>query len=151
MTPNIEDITGGKEFESAYEKLRVNIVYTENWLCDRVRTFLKPFDITQQQFNILQILRGEHPGFLYTKEITERMIYKMSDTSRLVDRLEEKELVVKEPCDTDARRVKTSISKKGLSLLKNIDREKAELDKIVSNITEEEAETLNGLLDKLHQ
>ena len=85
----IEDVIKGS-FYSEQHKLRVNIIYTSNWLLGEVKEFLKKYDITQQQFNILRILRGQYPKPITTSLIRERIMDKMSDVSRIVDRLEKK-------------------------------------------------------------
>src|SRR5215470_16867753 len=83
------------KFRNEYQRASVNIVYTYGWLMERIKEFLLPADITMQQFNILRILRGSHPTPLSTLQIRERMIDKMSDTSRIVDRLITKRLAKK--------------------------------------------------------
>jgi len=83
-------------FRNEYQKLGINIMYTANWLNEKISSILSQEDITQQQYNILRILRGaEKP--LSTLQIRARMLDKMSDTSRIVDRLVAKELVEKTP------------------------------------------------------
>ncbi len=142
------DIQQIKNFRNEYHKTIVNIQFTSNWILERVKIFVEQKDITPQQYNILRILRGSiHP--LSTQQIRDRMLDKMSDASRLVDRLVKKELVLKKVSNIDKRLVDITISEKGLELLKELDEKNKELDNIIHNLSEEEATTINNLLDKI--
>nr|WP_246455758.1 MarR family transcriptional regulator [Hymenobacter citatus] len=133
-----------------WHHLRTNLLRVSGWLRFEINTLLEPFGITQPQFNILRILRGQHGYAISTQEIRERMIdSKMSDTSRLVDRLATKALVTKTPSTADKRLVDVVISAQGLAVLSEIDTRMASLDDLLKSITVEEARVLNGLLDKL--
>jgi DNA-binding MarR family transcriptional regulator len=136
------------KFRNEYQKAAINLIYTFNWLTEKNKQFFDKADITSQQFNILRILRGAGEP-LSTLQIRQRMLDKMSDTSRIVDRLVKKDLVKKVICKTDRRLVDVTISEKGLSLLQDLDNYNDELDGIIGSISEEEAKTLNHLLDKL--
>lgn len=136
------------KFRNVYHKVSVNLFYTSNWLMEQHKHLFDKADITPQQFNILRILRGAGVP-LSTLQIRQRMLDKMSDTSRIVDRLVKKELVVKVVCKTDRRLVDVTISEKGLSLLDKMDGCNDEMDTAVKQLTEEEADTLNRLLDKM--
>ncbi len=136
------------KFRSEYQKTVINLIYTYNWLTEQSKKFFEKEDITPQQFNILRILRGAGKP-LSTLQIRQRMLDKMSDTSRIVDRLLKKGLVKKVICKSDRRLVDVSISETGSQLLVKLDQYSDEMDSIVSNITAEEAVTLNSLLDKL--
>ena len=140
-----------KKFRNQHQKAVVNLLYTVGWVKDRTRAIFDPEDITPQQFNILRILRGSHPKPLSTQAIRERMLEKMSDTSRIVDRLLVKGLVKKVTCQSDRRLVDIIITDKGRKLLERIDLRESELDNIVSGLSEKEAEQLNRLLDKIRQ
>ena len=107
-------------------------------------------DITQQQYNILRILRGSECP-LSTLKIRERMLDKMSDTSRIVDRLIVKGLVEKTACIKDKRLVDITISKKGLQLLEKLDSLNEHIDSILKGVTEKEAQAMNQILDKLRE
>ena len=137
------------KFRNEYQRASVNIAYTYCWLMERVKSFLLPVDITMQQFNILRILRGSHPKPLSTLQIRERMIDKMSDTSRIVDRLIAKGLVRKAVSGKDRRLVDVVITVKGRNLLKKLDLREDELDGILKNISKEEAANLSKILDKI--
>ena len=127
----------------------INLLFTYGWAIEKIKNFLSQEDITHQQYNILRILRGSHPKPLSTLQIRERMLDKMSDTSRIVDRLVLKELVEKRICLKDKRLVDVTITDKGLALLQRLDVASAEMDAVMDNITEKEAEELNNLLDRL--
>jgi len=136
-------------FRNEYQRASVNIAFTYCWLMEKVKAFLLPVDITMQQFNILRILRGSHPKPLSTLQIRERMIDKMSDTSRIVDRLIAKGLVRKAVSGKDRRLVDVVITVKGRNLLKKLDLRQDELDGILKNISQEEAANLSKILDKI--
>jgi len=136
-------------FRNEYQRASVNIAFTYCWLMEKVKAFLLPVDITMQQFNILRILRGSHPKPLSTLQIRERMIDKMSDTSRIVDRLIAKGLVKKAVSGKDRRLVDVVITVKGRNLLKKLDLRQDELDGILKNISQEEAANLSKILDKI--
>ncbi|MCX7850902.1 MarR family transcriptional regulator, partial [Thermus sp.] len=127
----------------------VNILYTHSWLIYRINNVLSKFDLTPQQFNLLRILRGQYPSPASISLIKERMLDKMSDASRLVDRLIQKKLVERKICSQDRRKVDVIITRKGLKLLEKIDAQNEELDSYLKNLSETEAKKLNHLLDKL--
>jgi DNA-binding MarR family transcriptional regulator len=135
-------------FRSEHHKIMVNLIYTYNWAMERSKRFFEKADLTPQQFNILRILRGAGKP-LSTMQIRQRMLDRMSDTSRIVDRLQKKELVQKVICKDDRRLVDITITDKGLQLLLDLDNYNDEMDAMLSGLEEEEAKTLNQLLDKL--
>jgi MarR family transcriptional regulator, 2-MHQ and catechol-resistance regulon repressor len=136
-------------FVSPRQKAMINILYTYGWLLERIKNFLAKEDITHQQFNILRILRGTSPKPLSTLQIRERMLDKMSDTSRIVDRLITKGLVKKTICPADKRLVDVVITDKGQELLKRMDKESDQVNTIMANLSENDAEMLSSLLDRL--
>jgi DNA-binding MarR family transcriptional regulator len=136
------------KFRNEYQKSAINIIYTYNWLTERINKVFDEWGITSQQFNILRILRGAGKP-LSTLQIRQRMLDKMSDTSRIVDRLVKKGLVKKTICKTDRRLVDVTIAEKGKKLLEKIDAYDEQMDGIMMNLTEAEAKILNGLLDKV--
>jgi DNA-binding MarR family transcriptional regulator len=135
-------------FRNEFQKMGINLMYTANWLNERIGRFLIQEDITQQQYNILRILRGSDKP-LSTLKIRERMLDKMSDTSRIVDRLIVKELVAKNTCPSDKRLVDITLTDKGLALVEKLDQYNDQIDAILQGVTEKEAATLNQILDKL--
>jgi len=138
-----------QKFRSTRQKAMLNILFTNGWFTEKMKTILAPEDITPQQYNILRILRGSFPKPLSTLQIRERMLDRMSDTSRIVDRLVAKQLVKKVVCAKDRRLVDVTITERGQNLLKKLDTQVNNMDSILSNITEKEAETISNLLDKL--
>jgi DNA-binding MarR family transcriptional regulator len=145
---NIEKEIHQKEFASEHNKAIVNLVYTYNWVIEQLKTIFKREKITMQQFNILRILRGSKVA-LSTMQIRDRMLDKMSDTSRIVDRLLTKGLVTKKTCSADNRLVDILITKKGLNVLSKLDIYQKELEQIVGALSIKEAHQLNALLDKI--
>ena len=142
-----KDISQAK-FRSEYQKATINLIFTFNWMNERIKDMLDRYDITPQQFNILRILRGAGKP-ISTLQIRQRMLDKMSDTSRIVDRLLKKELVTKIVCEGDRRLVDVTISENGLKLLERIDAHQDDMDSVFKNLDEEQAITLNKLLDKI--
>lgn len=137
-----------KSFRNEHHKAIVNIQYTSNWILEKVKTFVENENITPQQYNILRILRGSIIP-LSTLQIRERMLDKMSDTSRLVDRLVKKGLAEKKMSATDKRLVDVTITVKGIEVLEKLDENNEQLDSIACNLTCEEAAAINVLLDKI--
>lgn len=137
-----------KKFRNNYHKLTVNLMFTSGWLSKKLEDFFEPYGITQQQFNILRILRG-NGGPMSVLQIRKRMIDRMSDTTRIIDRLIKKGLVSKKENTKDKRRIDVSISATGLALLSEIDLKVKDLDNIVSNVNLHQASNLSYLLDKL--
>ena len=138
-------------FRNLQQKGMINLIYTYHWLMERIKHFLDEEDLTPQQYNILRILKGSYPTPLSTLQIRERMLDKMSDTSRIVDRLVLKELVDKKTSAQDKRLVDVLISEKGRTLLEKLDGRNEQLDAILGELSEEELEIINGLLDKLRR
>lgn len=148
ISMKIEEEIKQNSFRNQHQKVGINLVFTYHWLINKYKDFFKPFGITNQQFNILRILRGQHPKNISGADIRERMLDKNSDVSRLLDRLILKKLAVKSQCPSDKRAADVCISKKGLDLLKEIDDKINSLDNIMDSLTSEEAKTLSDLLDK---
>lgn len=137
------------KFRNEFHKLAVNIIYTYGWLNCQHNEIFKNFSITSAQYNILRILRGQFPNPAGINLLKERMLDKMSDASRLVERLRVKGLIKRKICGNDRRRADVIITEKGLGLLKNIDKLNGKSDSIFSNLTDKETKTINDLLDKL--
>jgi DNA-binding MarR family transcriptional regulator len=137
-------------FRNEFQKGIINLIYTYNWMNEKMKSVFDKEGITGQQYNILRILRGAGKP-ISTLQIRERMLDKMSDTSRIVDRLVLKGLAKKNVCKDDKRLVDVSITAKGKNLLEKIDRYEKEMDAILGNLSETDAKTLNKLLDKIRQ
>ncbi|HSP11778.1 MAG TPA: MarR family transcriptional regulator [Salegentibacter sp.] len=147
---NIEETikTSNKLPES--RRLILNILVTANYINDRIGEALKDFDISIPQFNVLRILRGQKGEPANLSTIQERMVSKMSNTTRLVDKLITKGLVERVTCEANRRKVEISITDKGLKFLKEVDPviDKIEAE-ITSRITSEENELMNKNLNVL--
>ncbi|MCI0752007.1 MAG: MarR family transcriptional regulator [Flammeovirgaceae bacterium] len=141
----IEDEIKQSKFKSQHQKAAINILYTANWLQSKQQEFFKSLGITFQQFNILRILRGQHPKSISATEIKSRMIDRNSDVSRLLDRLAAKKLIEKKTCPIDKRAADIFITEEGLRLLERTNDLK---DEAAILLTPEEAEKLSELLDK---
>ena len=135
-------------FRNEFQKMGINLLFTANWLNEQIGKILSEEGVTQQQYNILRILRGSATP-LSTLKIRERMLDKMSDTSRIVDRLIAKELVLKNTCEKDKRLVDITISHKGLDLVDQLDQFNDRIDDLLKGINASEAATMNQILDKI--
>lgn len=136
-------------FTGENQKALINLLYTYHWVTEKLKAVLSENDITLQQYNILRILRGSDPKPLSTLNIRDRMLDKMSDTSRIVDRLMLKGLVDKKSCVTDKRLVDVSITDEGKKLLEEIDRKDDVMTGVIGNLNHQELVALNQILDKL--
>jgi DNA-binding MarR family transcriptional regulator len=126
----------------------LNLIFTSNWLENKHRDYFKEYGLTNQQFNILRILKGQHPSKISGTEIKSRMLDKNSDVSRLLDRMILKKLVVKSQCPNDKRSADVGISDLGISLLQKIDRTVFNFAGSLEQLTEDEANQLSYLLDR---
>lgn len=145
----LEDEIKQKQFNSPYHRLSLNILFTASWLSTQAVRVLKPFGITPQQFNVLRILRGQHPKPASVGLVQERMLDRSSNASRLVDKLVEKKLVERKTCPEDRRQVDIRITPKGLTLLEEIDPVIRQQENLLKALTESEARAADELLDKL--
>lgn len=145
----IEEAIKQKEFKDIYSKAIVNIFYTSSWLNSLQNQLFKSYGISPQQFNVLRILRGQYPEAASVSLIQDRMLEKMSNASRLVEKLKQKGLVERKECCIDRRQVDVSISAKGLEILVELDKILKEFNQRWHNITQDEAKELNRILDKL--
>ncbi len=145
----IENQIKQKEFTSVHHKAHINILYTSNWLKDRSQRIIKKFEITQQQYNVLRILKGRAGKSCSAQEIKEVMIDKRPDLTRLIDRLILKSLVTRQECEENRRKLDIMITEKGISLIKKIEPlfKKMITDETV--ITDAEAIELSRILDKM--
>jgi DNA-binding MarR family transcriptional regulator len=147
---NIEKLISQKTFTSEYNKGLIGLIFVGNWIVSRHQHFFKKFDITMQQYNILRILRGQYPKAANINTLKERMLDKMSDVSRLVERLRKAGLVERKSSEIDRRAVDVQITSKGLSLLEIVDKDLPDLeDSLKLSLSEEEIVILNSLLDKV--
>ena len=133
-------------FPNTKVKAMLNIIYTANWISSYQNSFFKPFKISSQQYNILRILKGAGTP-LKVQTVKERMIERSPNTTRLMDKLFAKKLIDRIPCPTDRRVVHVKITDEGLLLLGAIS--KTNRTDILKNLSEDEAEQLSSLLDKI--
>ena len=145
-----KEIKQGRSFRNEYHKTTVNLIFTGRWIFNLHNELFKTFGLTLQQYNILRILKGQHPKTATVKLIRERMLDKMSDASRIVENLRKKKLVERGLNAGDRRRVDVVITPKGIDLL-NLIEEKGSgtMDGFLAKLDSNEVERLNILLDKL--
>ena len=136
-----------EKFENEFHKLAVNILFTGSWLYNLNAALLKRYNVTPEQYNVLRILRGQHPEPMMLADITCRMIDRSSNATRLVEKLRQKGLVKRIICEDNRRKVDISITTKGLNLLKKLD-DLSEWANVIK-VSKPEAQTLNQLLDKI--
>lgn len=146
----LEGIIKTKSALPLSRKTILNVLITNTLLKDKIQFVLKPFDLSIEQFNVLRILRGQNGNPVNLQDIQERMVSKMSNTTRLVDKLILKNYVERFTCKKNRRKVEIFITQQGLQLLDRLD---ALIDdcenQLTSNLSKNELEQLNKLLNKL--
>lgn len=145
----IEECIQVKRFADDYHRATVNILYTNNWLVKILEQRAHRCQITLQQYNVLRILRGQHPHSASNSLIKGRMISSTPDISRLIDRLESKGLVSRTQNTQDKRAVDVKITEKGLQLLEDLENDMMLSSLLSRNLTQEEALMLSDLLDRM--
>ena len=137
-----------KTFKTEFNKAIVNILFTNNWIHEKLLSLFKPYGLTEPQYNVLRILRGQYPNPSTINLIIDRMLDRMSNASRIVDKLEQKGYVDRTQCKNDRRAVDVVITEKGLQLLEELDFKIGKWETDMQGISENEAQQLNELLDK---
>jgi DNA-binding MarR family transcriptional regulator len=145
----IEEAIKQAQFKDVYNKTVVNLLYTHSYLVGFQTSVLKHQDLSPEQYNVLRILRGQQGKPATIAAIQERMLNTMSNASRLVDKLKAKELVQRNECPENRRKVDVLITEKGLRLLELLEPQIAIINKKIIHLEEAELALLNGLLDKL--
>lgn len=145
----IEDEIRQKPFKDAYNKAVVNLLYTHSYLITQQSKIFKPHELSPEQYNVLRILRGKHPEPITVSSIQDRMLNKMSNASRLVEKLKIKKMVERKECAKDRRQVDITITEKGLEILKRLEEEVKKFNKDILHLSKSEVMQLNDLLDKL--
>lgn len=145
----IEEAIKQKKFANEYTKLAVNILYTASWIDGLHIQALKPFGLSPQQFNVLRILRGSNQQPIRLTDITERMVDRNSNATRLVEKLRQKGLLKREICKSNRRQVDIIITQKGIDLLGELDSHSDDWIKQFKSLQKIEAQDLNRILDKL--
>ena len=146
----IEEIIKSKNEIALPKKTVLNILYTQNILGERFNEILKPYDLSSEQFNVLRILRGQKGNAVNMCDIQERMIAKTSNTTRLIDKLLLKEMVSRQVCSDNRRKIEVNITQKGLNTLQELDpKVEAFENKMQEVFTNQELEQLNEYLDRI--
>jgi DNA-binding MarR family transcriptional regulator len=146
----IEEVVKSNVVLGLSQKTVLNIIYTQNNINERLIEILKPYDLSNEQYNVLRILRGQKGNPATLCVIQERMLAKTSNTTRLVDKLLLKELVTRKVCKENRRKIEVLITEKGLAILKEIDPKINDYENnFVANLTTKELELLNELLEKI--
>ena len=140
-----------KTFRSEYHKAILNILFTHNYLINTVNDFFKDYSITRQQYNVMRIIRGQTSKTASIQLIRDRMLDKMSDASRIVERLRIKNLVTREVSPDDKRTVQITITEDGIKLLESIELRIEETEAALRKLSPAEVEQLNNLLDKMRE
>lgn len=146
----IEDIIKTQVELPIYRKVIINLLYTEKWISDKINATLKPFEISIQQFNVLRILKGQKGKPANLSTIQERMVSKMSNTTRIVDKLISKGYVSRIICPSNRRKVEITITEAGINLLNQVNPCIDQFEKeVTANFTSEELSQFNKLFNKL--
>ena len=146
---SLENDIQQSEFRNESQKAILNILFTSYFIQDKMNMVFKQFDITRQQYNVLRILRGQYPGHASINLIRDRMLDKMSDASRIVERLRIKDLAQRKSAEKDKRAVEVTITENGLKVLEEMQQAVNQFESLLSNLNEEETLQLNLLLDKI--
>jgi len=146
----IEQVIKQEKFADGYQKALVNLIYTGNWFRDKQNAIFRSFDLLPQHYNILRILKGKNPQPVSPGEIKDVMLDKGNDLTRLLDKLVKRGFVKRELCEENRRKMDVVLTKEGISLLDELEVPVRKLHtELKKQMTEEEAEILSGLLDKL--
>lgn len=145
----LEELIKQTKFKSEKQKALIGIMLVSNWLNNHHDVFFKRFGLTLQQYNVLRILRGQFPTACTVNLIRERMLDRMSDASRIVERLRKAGFVERVQSTRDRRAVDVIITRKGLNTLATIDTLEEELLRPTRNLSENEARQLTTLLQKM--
>jgi DNA-binding MarR family transcriptional regulator len=145
----LEEAIKQKEFKDPFNKAVVNLLYSQSYIVSNQSCLFKPLGISPEQYNVLRILKGQKGQPITVSSIQERMLNRMSNASRLVEKLKQKELVIREECPTDRRQVDILITEKGLKILTGLEEAVYAFNRKIINLSEEEVDQLNFLLDKM--
>jgi len=145
----IEEAIKQKSFKDPYNKLVVNLLYTNSYMVNSQQVLFKPHGISPEQYNVLRILRGQNGRPTTVSSIQDRMLNKMSNASRLVEKLKLKGLLRREECPNDRRQVDILITESGLTLLNEVQLQVEMANKQFVNLDLAEVTQLNDLLDKM--
>jgi DNA-binding MarR family transcriptional regulator len=146
-----KDIKQSKAFKNPVEKTFVNIMFTNNKIRELQHQILKRHDLTYQQYNVLRILKGHFPEPITINEIIDRMLDKMSNASRLVDKLVHKGLVERTFRADDKRACNVHLSTNGLDFLTKVNMDMDKKTSSINTLSSDQIESLNNLLDKFRE
>ena len=147
-----DEIKQNKPFSSLEQEAQLSIVRTGAMMMDEIEQFLKPYGVTATQYNVLRILRGSEPDGLCRNELRDRMLTRMPDVTRLLDRMEEAGLVARTREDEDRRMVRSRITEQGLKLLAEVDEvTQDEHKRRFEKLDEDQMRTLIDLLTLVRQ
>ena len=147
----LEEAIKSTKFKNEIQKASINILYTAWWFKTTTCSILKEFGLTHEQYNVLRILKGKHPNEMCVKDIACRMIEKNSNVPRIIDRLEDKELVTRTQGASDARQTLIQLTQTGIEILASSTIKMTQMLGDTINLSNEEAVTLNNLLEKVRQ
>jgi DNA-binding MarR family transcriptional regulator len=148
---SLEEEIKQTKFGNENLKANINVLFTANWLYNKISAYLKPHNLTHEQFNVLRILKGSHPKSMCQKDILSRMIAPNSNLTLIVKKLIAKKLIQVLQSELDKREYQINITDEGIKLLEEIDVEFKNIEKPLNNLTVSEAFHLNALLDKLRE
>jgi len=137
-----------RPFRNEYHRAAVNLIYSSNWIMEHHKEFFKKYGLTMKQYNVLRILKGAGVP-VSTSIIRERLVDKNADASRIVDRLAKKSLISKTVSSTDKRLVEVVLTEAARKLLATMAKKEEALEHVLHHLTEQEAQQLNVLLDKM--
>lgn len=139
-----------QQFSDHFQRAYLNIIFTANWIEDRMQQDLKRYKLTAPQFNVLRILRGQKGRPISAFGIQERMIHRTSNVTRILEKLVEKELVNRVNNSVNRRMIDVTLTEKGLALINDTDRLAQESYRLISSVlSEQEARKLGDWLDKI--
>ena len=145
----LEEAIKSSKFKNPVQRAGLNVLYTAWWLKTMSSKELKNFDLTHEQYNVLRILKGKHPEKMCVKDIASRMIEKNSNVPRIIDRLESKSLIERGQGEVDGRQTVMALTKTGVTVLENATEALNSIWENVISISEDDANKLNSLLEKL--
>lgn len=148
---SIEEAIKQKKFENEYQKLLVNLLYTTGQISSAQSRLLKPYGISIQQYNVLRILRGQHPKSVSVSVVADRMLDKNSNASRLIDKLVKKKLIKRKVSEHDRRQKNVVVTTAGLKFLEPVDKKIQEFQKHFEVISVSDAKKVNEILDQLRK
>jgi DNA-binding MarR family transcriptional regulator len=137
-----------RTFRSNQAEAALNIIFTANWLDDVIRSSIKDYNITPEQYNVLRILKGKHPDAYALQEIRDRMLNRWSNVSRLVDKLKKKGYLTRQQLESNRRKVEIRLTEKGFELLDDLDKSPPAGSLFDHGLSSNKAKQLTNLLDE---